>query len=195
MCAFNDTHFKAAQHILQYLHRTIKQTIHYNQNNNTNIPIIHCNTSYSTDLLTMKSYSSNIAMWAGGPITWWAQLQKTVALSTAKAELMAMTNTTQQALYLRQLLPTLGLSLNQPVQIFNNNQSTITVIHKPVFAWPKRLKHVVIKHMFMYDHIQWRDISVNYILTNDNIADFLMKHIAGLKLKHNKIKLDLQAHS
>lgn len=142
----------------------------------------------------MKSYSSNIAMWAGGQITWWAQLQKTVALSTAKAELVAMTNTTQQALYLRQLLPTLGLSLDQPVQIFNNNQSTITVIHKPVFMWLKRLKHIMIKHVFVYNHIQQKDISVDYILTNNNLADFLTKHITGPKLKHNKIKLDLQAH-
>jgi hypothetical protein len=193
VCAFDNTHFEAAQHVLQYLHRTIKQTIHYNRNNNANIPIIHCNASYGTNPLTMKSYSSNIAMWAGRLITWWAQLQKTVALSTAEAELVAMTNTTQQALYLRQLLPTLGLSLNQPVQIFNNNQSTITIIHKPVFTWPKRLKHVAIKHMFMYNHIQWKDISVNYIPTNNNLADFLTKHVAGPKLKHNKIKLDLQA--
>jgi hypothetical protein len=167
--------------------------IHYNRNNNANIPIIHCDTSYGTDPLTMKSYSSNIAMWAGGPIAWWAQLQKTVALSTAEAELVAMTDATQQALYLCQLLPTLSLSLDRPVQIFNDNQSTITVVHKPVFAWPKRLKHVAIKHAFVYDHIQWKDISVDYIPTNDNLADFLMKHVASPKLKRDKIKLDLQA--
>jgi hypothetical protein len=53
----------------------------------------------------------------------------------------------------------------------------------------------VIKHVFVYDHIQQKDISVDYIPTNNNLADFLMKHVAGPKLKRDKIKLDLQAHS
>jgi histone deacetylase 1/2 len=79
ICAFNNTHFKAAQHILHYLHSTIKQTIHYTRDRSNNkTPIIHCNASYSTNPLTMKSYSSNITVWASGPITWWSQIQKTI---------------------------------------------------------------------------------------------------------------------
>ncbi len=65
------------------------------------------------------------------------------------------------------------------------------IVHKPVFTWPKRLKHVTIKHAFMHDHIQWKDISVDYIPTNKNLADFLTKHIAGPKLKRDKLTLDL----
>lgn len=55
-------------------------------------------------------------------------------------------------------------------------------MHKPVFAWPKRLKHIAIKHVFMYNHIQHKDISVNYIPMNKNLADFLTKHITSPKL-------------
>jgi hypothetical protein len=36
-------------------------------------------------------------------------------------------------------------------------------VHKLVFMWPKRLKHVAIKHTFVYDYIQCKDISINYI--------------------------------
>ncbi len=139
----------------------------------------------------MKSYSGNITVWAGGPISWWARLQKTVALSTAEAELIAVTDATQQALYLRRILPALGFSLDQPIRILNDNQSTIAIVHKPIFAWPKRLKHVTIKHAFVYDHIKRDDIAVNYIPTNENLADFLTKHITGLKLKQDKLALDL----
>jgi hypothetical protein len=31
---------------------------------------------------------------------------------------------------------------------------TITIIHKPVFTWPKRLKHIAIKHTFVHDILQ-----------------------------------------
>ncbi len=65
------------------------------------------------------------------------------------------------------------------------------IVHKPVFTWPKRLKHVTIKHAFMHDHIQWKDISVDYIPTNKNLTDFLTKHIASPKLKCDKERLDL----
>lgn len=58
----------------------------------------------------MKSYSGNITVWAGGP--WWLHLQKMVALLTAEAELVVVTNATWQALYLWHLLPTLGLQLD-----------------------------------------------------------------------------------
>jgi len=72
VCAFNSTHFKVAQHVLQYLYSTMKQTICYMSNKHSNtIPIIHCDASYGTDPLMMKSYSGNIVVWAGGPIAWW----------------------------------------------------------------------------------------------------------------------------
>jgi hypothetical protein len=187
-------HLEAAQHILCYLHGTIKQTICYNCDDNNDILVIYCDASYGMDPLMMKSYSGNITMWASRPITWWAQLQKTIALSTAEAKLITVTDTTQQALYLQQLLPVLGILIDWLIQVLNNNQSTITIIHKPVFAWPKRLKHITIKHAFIYDHIQQKDISINYIPTNNNLADFLTKHITSPKLKHNKAKLDLQIH-
>jgi hypothetical protein len=67
------------------------------------------------------------------------------------------------------------------------------IMHKPVFAWPKRLKHVAIKHTFIHNHIQQKDISMDYIPTNDNLADFLTKHITGPKLKCDKAKLDLSS--
>jgi hypothetical protein len=114
---------------------------------------------------------------------------------TAEAELVVVTDAMCQALYLRRILPTLGLQIERPIQILNDNQSTIMIVHKPVFAWPKRLKHVAIKHAFVHDHIQRKDISVDYIPTNDNLADFLTKHIAGPKLKRDKIKLDLSVRN
>jgi len=97
--------------------------------------------------------------------------------------------------HLRHLLPALSFQLDQPIRILNDNQLTITIIHKPVFMWPKQLKHVAIKHAFVHDHILRQDISVDYIPTNDNLADFLTKHIAGPKLKRDKAKLDLLTRS
>jgi hypothetical protein len=85
----------------------------------------------------------------------------------------------------------LSLQIEWPIWILNDNQSTITIMHKPVFTWPKRLKHVAIKHAFIHDHIQRKDISMDYIPMNDNLTDFLTKHIARPKLKCDKIKLNL----
>ncbi len=75
----------------------------------------------STNPLTMKSYSSNIAVWAGGPITWWSRIQKTIALSTAKAELVAVTNAARQALYLRRILHSASRSNDQSKSLTTTN--------------------------------------------------------------------------
>jgi hypothetical protein len=72
VCMFDRTHFEAARHVLCYLHSTIKQMIQYScDENSNNTPVIHCDASYGSDPIMMKSYSGNIAVWAGGPIAWW----------------------------------------------------------------------------------------------------------------------------
>jgi len=102
-----------------------------------------------------------------------------------------VTNAACQAQNLQHLLPALSFQLHKLTQIFNDNQSAITIMHKPIFAWPKQLKHVTIRHGFIYDHIQQEDVSVSYILTDKNLADFLTKHVATPKLKHDKQALNL----
>jgi hypothetical protein len=78
-----------------------------------------------------------------------------------------------------------------PTLILNNNQSTLDVVHKLVFVYPKRLCHISIKHAFVNNHINQGDISIGYIPGNENLANLLTKHIPAPKLRSDKIKLGM----
>ena len=59
----------------------------------------------------------------GGPIFWRSTVQSLVAMSTTKAEYMAVAKATKEALWLKALVKELGL--NQGVQLHCDSQSAI----------------------------------------------------------------------
>ena len=59
----------------------------------------------------------------GGPIFWRSTVQSLMAMSTTKAEYMAVAEATKEALWLKALVKELGL--NQGVQLHCDSQSAI----------------------------------------------------------------------
>jgi hypothetical protein len=57
----------------------------------------------------------------GGAVSWKSQHQPTVALSTAEAEVMALTAAIQEAIFLRQLLDMMGVKQLESTMIFEDN--------------------------------------------------------------------------
>jgi hypothetical protein len=57
----------------------------------------------------------------GAAVSWKSQHQPTVALSTAEAEYMALTAAIQEAIFLRQLLDSMGVKQLEPTMIFEDN--------------------------------------------------------------------------
>jgi len=163
----------------------IKQTVHYECSSSHTLthaqlnkpleqllPKIHGNTSYGTDKCTAKSVSRHITLLASGPIAWYSRLQPVITLLSTEAKLIALTNTTRQALYLQKLYTLFHLSLDQPTDIFCYNQLPLH-IKKPPFTCHSQLKHVNIKEGFIYNNIDAGCI----IPTNENLADFLTKAV------------------
>ena len=69
-----------------------------------------------------KSLSAVEVLMCGGVVAWSMKTQLCVALSMTEAELYAISAGVCQALYMWKLFPPLGLPIDLPVCIFNNNQ-------------------------------------------------------------------------
>ena len=89
------------------------------------------------------------------------------------------------------LYSTLDLPLNNPMPIYCDNQSTIKLIVKPPYMYHAHMKHLSIKEGFIYNNIKSGTINVIYVPTTDNLADFLTKAIPAIKLRSDKIKLNM----
>lgn len=112
-------------------------------------------------------------------ITWGSQKQRTVALSSCEAELMAATTAAQQALWLRSLIGELTGLEPKPVTLFVDNKSAIALIKNPVFHG--RNKHIDTRFHFIRECVENGQITVEYVGTSEQRADILTKALVRIK--------------
>ncbi len=95
-----------------------------------------------------KSLSTVKVLMCRGVVAWSMKTQPCIALSMTKAKLYTISAGVCQALYMRKLFPPLGLPVNLPIHIYNDNQSAITIIHSKGGNFHSTKKHydVHIKH-------------------------------------------------
>ena len=62
----------------------------------------------------------------GGAVSWLSMKQAVVALSTSEAEYIALSSAAQEAMWLKKLLPELGIS-TECVKLMEDNQGAIAL--------------------------------------------------------------------
>jgi hypothetical protein len=120
-------------------------------------------------------------------ISWYSRKQKSVALSSAKAEYMAASQASCEALWLRKMLVDLFISELDPTVIYCDNRSCIKLSENHVFH--DQSKHIEIKYHFIRDRVQKRAIKLQYVSTNHQVVDIFTKGLPKGKFEHFKEKL------
>ena len=96
-----------------------------------------------------------------------------MALSSAEVEYMASIQSSCEALWLCKLLVGLfGVQL-RPTMIYRDNQSCIKLSENPFFH--DRSKNIEIRYHFIQDYVQRGAVELQYISTNEQVADILTK--------------------
>jgi len=67
------------------------------------------------------------------------------------------------------------------VNIYIDNNGAKKLAENPVFH--NRTKHMDVRHHFVREAIERKDLMVSYTTTEDMVADMLTKGLAGLKLR------------
>ena len=98
-----------------------------------------------------------------------------MALSSAEAEYMAANVASCEALWLRKLLSGLFDEELSPTVIYCDNQSCIKLTENPVFY--DRTKHIEIKYHFIRDWVQKGAVKLEYVSTDEQVADILTKSL------------------
>jgi hypothetical protein len=107
-------------------------------------------------------------------ISWFSWKNKSVALSLEKAEYMAASQASCEALWLRKMFVGLfGVQL-RPTVIYCDNQSCIKLSENPVFHdWSK---HIKIQYHFICDYVQRGAMELQYISTKEQVSYILTRH-------------------
>jgi hypothetical protein len=168
-------HMKAVHKVLQYVSCTPHLGITFGGSPAATLELYgYSDSNHAGDLDTRRSTTGYVFMLYGGVVSWNSRLQPTVASSTTEAEYMAASSAVKEALWLRQLLPELGVSVGT-VRIDMDNQGAIKILRHPNAMM--RCKHIDIMHHFAKERVLRGEISIEYVGTDAMLADFLTKAV------------------
>ncbi|KAL5577233.1 hypothetical protein UlMin_018932 [Ulmus minor] len=128
--------------------------------------------------ISITSYFFNLNRYC---ISWKAQLQLVVALSTTEAEYIAATKAIKEALWWKGLLEELKV-LKEQVVVYSDSQSALHLCKNPVFH--ERTKHVDFWYHFIREKVMEGSIHVDKVATEESPADLGTKVLTLSKFKH-----------
>lgn len=181
---YSTSQFAEAKRVLNYLKCTQDFALTFQKSKGLN-PQIYVDADFNSDPVTRKSVSGYAITIAGAAISYQSKKQKTTALSSMEAEYIAVAELVQEVLWLSGLYQELGIQLSTPILINEDNQSCIAYSKNDVNHG--RAKHIDIKYHFVKDLIKEGKIKLQYIESNDNIADIFTKALSKPSFeKHRK---------
>lgn len=184
--SFNQTHWNAVKRVFKYLKETKRFGLCYRSNENSTIEGFS-DADYANDPVTRRSTTGYVFMKNGGAVTWCSQRQPTVALSTTEAEFMAACCATKEALWIRQLMCDIGQYQQGCMTLKIDNQSTISLIKNSDFH--KRCKHIDVKYNFIKEKYAQKLIDLQYVCTDNQLADILTKALCRVKFQYFRKKI------
>ena len=76
-----------------------------------------------------RSTSGWVVLWQSAALSWGSRQQKSIALSSCEAEIMAASQAGLEAIYLRSLLSDLGIALKKSSDLYVDNKGVIDMSH------------------------------------------------------------------
>ena len=132
----------------------------------------------------VMSRTGYVLMYAGCPIHWVSKLQTEIALSTAEAEYIALSQALREVIPLMSMMKELKQAFPIEIQIPNfnctvheDNQSCISMAPKQKFS--PRTKHIALKYHHFRSYENSKQIEIHYINTHDQLADCLTKPLGA----------------
>lgn len=174
-------HWVALKRVMRYLKGTQDYRLTFKQTQDEELTHGYCDADWANSEDDRRSVTGYIFLLQGGSISWNSRRQATVALSTTEAEYMALSTCVQEALWLRQFQEDFWPQLkNKPLTIYSDNQSSIKLSGSD--GYHSRTKHIDVRHHFVRDKVIGGLIEVQYIQTDQMVADALTKATSFSKL-------------
>lgn len=181
-------HYQAVIHVLHYLSNTQHYALTLGSNDLNIAPdtIVGFTDADWGGSQKCKSSSGSLVYFYGS-VGWRSHLQSCSTLSSAESEYVALTECSQDTLWLSNLLQEI-LQIKPNIKIYTDSQSSIAIASNDIYHHGTR--HMDFRYHFIRDHVRAKTIELTYINTSKLPADALTKNLTGSKIaKHSKIML------
>nr|GEZ30647.1 hypothetical protein [Tanacetum cinerariifolium] len=136
---------------------------------------------YLTDADDLKSQTEYVFILNGGAIDWKIAKQSIFATSSAEAEYIAAFDASKEAVWVRKFILGLGVvpTIEEPISMYYDNIGAIAISNESGIT--KGARHFRAKVHYLCEVIEYDDIKLEKVHTNDNLADPFTKALAFLK--------------
>jgi hypothetical protein len=172
-------HWTAALTVVRYISGTLGMGLQFGGAPSLSI-VGFADADYAGDLDSRRSTTGFVFMLNGAAVSWRSKCQPTVATSTSEAEYMAAAAAIKEALWLKQLVPELGVNAASAVPIGVDNQGAIKLLNGSAAV---RSKHIDVMHHFARERVARGEVALQYVPTVSMIADFLTKPLSREKFE------------
>jgi hypothetical protein len=129
------------------------------------------------DWSIQRSTMGYVFMLNRAAISWSSRRQSSVSLSTCEAEIMAASEAAKEAVYLSSLANELGAHDGSPLELHVDNKAAIDLAYNPEHH--QRTKHIARRHFYVRELVEDFQISVPFVASADNLADFFTKPLVA----------------
>ncbi|CAI7786905.1 unnamed protein product [Closterium sp. NIES-53] len=130
----------------------------------------------ASDISDATSHGGYICCVGGSPVSWKSKKQGEIAHSSTESEYMALFHGVKEVVWMRRLLEELGQEKEGPTPVFCDSQGAIAMARNAVLHGLN--KHMHIKWHWVRKEVKKGTISLHYINTTKQPADFLTKQLA-----------------
>ncbi|GMF35414.1 unnamed protein product [Phytophthora fragariaefolia] len=130
-----------------------------------------------------KSIAGYITQLCESTISWASPTERTVALHTTEAEYMALSLLVQEVIHLRHMLKELKVKQTKPSEVFVDNESARKLANNPEFH--SRTKHIDVRHHFVRERVERKEITVTRVAGVENVADTFTKPLPRAKFEQH----------
>ena len=178
------SHWIAVKRILRYIRGTSDYCLTLGgQKELCKTPVLegYCDSDWGGDESDRKSVSGFIIRICDSTVAWKSIKQRNVALSTAEAEYVALSEVVKEVSWLRRILKQLGHEQACPSTIHEDNQACIDWVLGRGSG--KRAKHIELKYHYSKDMSKKGEIKMKYCPSANMLADILTKPLGGNKFE------------
>ena len=183
-----EEHLQKALYIVRYLSSSKELCIVYSGTGDSNGLCAYSDTDWAGDVETSRSTTGYAIFLGNGIVSWLSRRQRRVTLSSTEAEYCGMTETAKQLRWIRNLYEELGFKLG-PLPLCVDNQGAIFLASNP--AQEGRTKHVRMTEHFIRESVEFGEIKLYYVPTDQQFADIFKKNLGKQKFEDGRKALRL----
>jgi hypothetical protein len=138
-----------------------------------NVLTAFCDSDFAGCEETRRSTTGVAIIFAGAVVSWMSRRQKSVSLSSAEAEYVALNEATREIIFIRQLLAHLQQPQKEPTELFCDSTAAIAIAKDDKNGG--RRKHLDVTHHWIREQLNNKIIELKWIETARQPADIFTK--------------------